>query len=132
MRKFSLIIGVTTTASLICAALIGMEVARVLPAGHLTSDVRDAASLPISIIGTLAALVLGLMVSTAKDARAERGRQIAQISVNWVRLNRIFLSGIFPAHSARAAPGARAVAIQAGVSRAWRAEAQQRRGVELV
>ena len=61
-------------------ALIGIYLNRVLPPEHVKSETRQAVNIAIGLISTLAALVLGLMVASAKssfDARAEDIREIA-------------------------------------------------------
>ena len=61
-------------------ALIGIYLNRALPPEHVKSETRQAVNIAIGLISTLAALVLGLMVASAKssfDARAEDIREIA-------------------------------------------------------
>ena len=49
-------------------ALVGMALRRVLPEDHLTSDAKDVVKLAMGLIATMAALVLGMLVSTAKSS----------------------------------------------------------------
>jgi hypothetical protein len=61
-------------------ALIGMYLNRVLPPEHVKDHTRQAVNIAIGVIATLAALVLGLMVASAKssfDSRADDMREIA-------------------------------------------------------
>jgi len=62
----------------VCGALLGMYLRRVLPADYLKDDTRQIVNVAIGLIATLAALVLGLMVASAKssfDARADEVRE---------------------------------------------------------
>jgi hypothetical protein len=60
---------------LLVAALFGIWLRGRLPVHHLSSDSKDAIRLSTAIIGTLAALALGLLIASAKgaydDARSE-------------------------------------------------------------
>ena len=61
-------------------ALAGIYLNRVLPAEHIKDETRQAVNIAVGVIATLTALVLGLMVASAKnsfDARAEDIREIA-------------------------------------------------------
>ena len=61
-----------------CGALLGMYLRRVLPPEYLKDDTRQIVNVAIGLIATLAALVLGLMVASAKssfDARADEVRE---------------------------------------------------------
>src|SRR5438105_10931096 len=58
-------------------AVLGIYLHRVLPPEHMKDDTRQITNVAIGLIATLAALVLGLMVASAKssfDARAEEVR----------------------------------------------------------
>src|SRR6266480_6381833 len=50
------------------AVLLGRALRRVLPEDHLTADSRDAIKLAMGLMATMTALVLGLLVSSAKGA----------------------------------------------------------------
>ena len=61
-------------------ALAGIYLNAILPPEQIKDETRQAVNIAVGIIATLAALVLGLMVSSAKssfDARADDVRQIA-------------------------------------------------------
>ena len=61
-------------------ALAGIYLNRVLPPEHIKDETRQAVNIAVGVIATLTALVLGLMVASAKssfDARAEDIREIA-------------------------------------------------------
>jgi hypothetical protein len=61
-------------------AIVGIYLRRVLPPDHIKEDTRQIVNVAIGLIATLAALVLGLMVASAKssfDAHAEEVRESA-------------------------------------------------------
>jgi hypothetical protein len=68
-------------------ALIGMYVRSVLPEGHLQEDVKDIVRLSTGLIGTIAALVLGLLIASAKSSYDARSTQIKQITSNIILLD---------------------------------------------
>lgn len=56
-----------TAACIFGGALLGFALRRVVPVAHLDQDARDAIKLSAGTISLLAALVLGLLVSSAKN-----------------------------------------------------------------
>jgi hypothetical protein len=57
---------------LVTAALFGRRVHRYLPEDHLGADSRDSVKLAMGLVATMTALVLGLLVSSAKVAFLDR------------------------------------------------------------
>src|SRR5262245_56436164 len=53
---------------LIAAVVVGRAIRSLLPNEHVTSDSRDAIKLAMGLVATMSALVLGLLVSSAKGA----------------------------------------------------------------
>lgn len=66
-----------------------MRAARSLPGTHLNSDGRDVIKLAIALIATLVALVLGLMIATAKGAYDSQAASVRQMAANLLLLDRI-------------------------------------------
>jgi hypothetical protein len=57
--------------SLVCVfggALVGLLLHAILPEHHLSSESKDIVKLGVGLVGTMAALVLGLLVAAAKSA----------------------------------------------------------------
>jgi hypothetical protein len=82
----------TTAIVFICVfggALIGMALRYVVPAHHLTSETKDVLKLGVGLIGTMSALVLGLLVASAKSSYDTRGNEITQIAASSVMLDRM-------------------------------------------
>jgi hypothetical protein len=66
-------------------ALLGMF----LPGHHLSTDDKDVVRLGTGLIGTIAALVLGLLIASAKSSYDTQSTQINQMTANVVLLDRL-------------------------------------------
>ena len=71
------------------SALIGMSLRAALPEQHLSADSKDTVRLGMGMIGTMAALVLGLLVASAKNFYDEQSSELTQMSANIVLLDRV-------------------------------------------
>jgi hypothetical protein len=84
----------STTISLIAltcifgGALVGILLHRILPERHLSSDSKDIVKLGVGLVGTMSALVLGLLVAAAKGAYDAQSAELTQISANIAALDR--------------------------------------------
>jgi hypothetical protein len=83
-----------TTGSIVFAcvfagALLGMLLRKILPEDHLSSDSKDVVKLGMGLIGTMAALVLSLLISSAKGAYDTRSSEVTQMSANIILLDRV-------------------------------------------
>src|SRR6516162_455970 len=74
----SLVIGLISTACIFGGALIGMWLHKVLPEHHLDTASKDTIKLGAGLLATMAALVLGLLVSSAKSSFDAMNTGIAQ------------------------------------------------------
>ena len=75
-------------AASIAAFRVGNRLARRLPVGHLTSEARHAAHVGIGMLATLLALVLGLMITSAKHSFDDRQTELLRIASTVVLLDR--------------------------------------------
>ena len=76
-------------ACLIAAVLLGRALRRVLPEQHLTADSRDVIKLAIGLVATMSALVLGLLVSSAKGAYDTERNEVIQMAAKVAFLDRV-------------------------------------------
>ena len=83
----ALIVATVTFALVFGGALLGMYFRNVLPEDHLGEDVRDVIKLSTGLIGTMAALVLGLLIASAKNSYDTKSTQIKQITANIILLD---------------------------------------------
>jgi hypothetical protein len=70
------------------ATLLGIRIRSRLPAHHLNEDSRDVVKLSTAQVGTMAALVLGLLVASAKGFYDSQATELIQISANMILLDR--------------------------------------------
>jgi hypothetical protein len=76
-----------TFALVFGGALLGMYFRNALSEDHLREDVRDVIKLSTGLIGTMAALVLGLLIASAKSSYDTKSTQIKQITANIILLD---------------------------------------------
>jgi hypothetical protein len=82
-------IGLASFVVIFGGALLGIFAARVLPEHHLSDQTRTVVSLSMAVVGTLSALVLGLMISTANSSFSTQSREVVAISVDLIRVERM-------------------------------------------
>src|SRR5215469_10083348 len=70
-------------------ALLGSFLGGVLPAVHVSTDSKDVIKLGIGVVGTMSALVLGLLLASAKSSFENQKNEVTQMSVNVIQLDRI-------------------------------------------
>jgi hypothetical protein len=83
------------------AALGGAVVRPWLPQHHVSSESKDLLKQGLTIVGTMTALVLGLLVASAKSSFDEESAEVTKVTANIVVLDRIL------AHDGPKANGAR-------------------------
>jgi hypothetical protein len=91
----------------LAGALAGMALRTLLPKHHLDADTRDLVKLGVGLIGTMSALLLGLLVSSTKASYDARRSEVTQIAANAILLDRAL------AHFGPEAAGARAALREA-------------------
>ena len=85
----SIFVSSTVFAFVFAGALAGMALRRALPDDHLGSDAKDVLKLAIGLIATMAALVLGMLVSTAKSSYDTRKSEVAEMSSRIVAIDQL-------------------------------------------
>ena len=78
-----------TFACVFAGAMVGIGIAVALPDHHRSGDSRDVIKLAIGMIATLSALVLGLLVATAKGTFDEQNHTVNQVATKIILLDRI-------------------------------------------
>jgi hypothetical protein len=71
------------------SALLGVVLRAALPQGHLSADSKDTVRLGMGMIATMAALVLGLLVASAKSFYDTQSAELTQLSANVILLERV-------------------------------------------
>jgi hypothetical protein len=85
----SIVISSIVFACVFGSALVAMFVKRALPEHHLSADSKDVVKLGMGLIATLAALVLGLLIATAKGTYDTQSSAIKELSANVLLIDRI-------------------------------------------
>jgi hypothetical protein len=69
-------------------AVVGLLLHAVLPHHHLGAETKDIVKLGMGLVGTMAALVLGLLVASAKGSYDAQSAEVTQLSANIALLDR--------------------------------------------
>jgi len=68
--------------------MLGMWLRSILPEHHLNTETKDLVKLGVGLIGTMAALLLGLLVASAKSSYDARSSELTQMAANTILLDR--------------------------------------------
>jgi hypothetical protein len=82
-------IGLIVFACIFGAALFGIFLRSILPEQHLSPDSKDTVRLGIGVIATMVALVLGLLVASAKNIYDTQSSELTQLSANVIMLDNV-------------------------------------------
>jgi Protein of unknown function (DUF4239) len=72
-----------------CGAFLGSALRKLLPGHHLGPDAKDVVRLGTGLVGTIAALVLGLLIASAKNSFDTQRTQIRQLTANIILLDEL-------------------------------------------
>jgi hypothetical protein len=70
-------------------SILGMFLRSRLPESHLTSDSKDVIKLTMGVLGTMAALVLALLINSAKSSFDTQSHEITQAAADFILLDRV-------------------------------------------
>ena len=70
-------------------ALFGMLLRKILPPHHLDAESKDVVKLGMALIATMSALVLGLLIASAKSSFDAQKGEFTQMSANIIQLDRV-------------------------------------------
>jgi hypothetical protein len=74
---------------LVGVVLLGKGVSRCLPEHHRSGDSKDAVKLAMGLVATMTALLLGLLISSAKDSYDAQRSEVIQIAAKVTFLDRV-------------------------------------------
>ena len=75
--------------SLVAMVLLGRSMRRHLPSDHLSADSKDAVKLAMGLVATMTALLLGLLVSSAKGTYDTQRNEVIQMAAKVAFLDRV-------------------------------------------
>ena len=84
-----LLISLIAFALILGGALAGMAVRPLLSDQHVHADSRDVVKLTAGMIGTLTALVLGLLIASAKNTFDQKTNQVRQMTATIILLDEL-------------------------------------------
>jgi type II secretory pathway pseudopilin PulG len=84
----SVTVSLTIFACVFGGALLGLLLHATLPEHHLSKETQDIVKLGMGLVGTMAALVLGLLVASAKGSYDAQSAEVTQLSANIALLDR--------------------------------------------
>jgi hypothetical protein len=84
----STIIGLISFAAIFGGVIMGLFVRRRLPGQHLSTETQSAVTVSVAVIGTLSALVLGLMITAANHSFSARSDEVRELSLQLIRMER--------------------------------------------
>jgi hypothetical protein len=82
-------IGWIVLACIFGGALLGMVLRPILPQHHLSADSKDVVKLGMGLTATMAALVLALLIASAKSSYDTQRSELTQMSANVILLDRV-------------------------------------------
>ena len=82
-------IGWIVFACVFGGVLLGMFLRTALPEHHLSMDSKDVVKLGMGLLATMAALLLSLMIASAKSSYDTQSSELTQLSANIVLLDRV-------------------------------------------
>src|SRR3954454_22840961 len=80
--------GLISFAAIFAGALIGLFARKRLPSHHLGSETQSAITVSVAVLGTLSALVLGLMITAANSSFSARSDEVRELSLQLIRMDR--------------------------------------------
>jgi len=115
-------IALLSLVSVLGGAALGMFVRSVLPQNHLSADTKDTVKLAMGLVATMTALVLGLLVASAKGSYDAQRNQLIQMAAKFAFLDRVL------ANCGPDAPEARAqlrMSVEQMIARIWPDKSRQ-------
>src|SRR5207249_3912998 len=113
------LVSVIVFVILVAVTFLGGRLRRVLPAEQLSAESKDGMKLALGLVATMTAILLGLLISSAKSAFDTTGSEVMQMAAKIALLDRVLvLYGPETAEARRALRDATAE----GVRRTWPAE----------
>jgi hypothetical protein len=118
----AIVLSLIAFAIILGGATLGALLRKTLPDHHLAGDAKDIFRLGAGLIGTMSALVLGLLIASAKSSYETQSTQVQHLTADLVLMDRLL------AHYGPEARPARELirrAVGPMVERIWREDSAQ-------
>jgi hypothetical protein len=102
--------------------LLGARLRRLVPAEHLSADSKDAVKLALGLVATMTAILLGLLVSSAKSSFDTARSEVMQMAAKIALLDRVLM--LYGPQTADARHALRD-SVAEGVRRTWPADGRR-------
>ncbi|BBZ20920.1 bestrophin-like domain [Mycolicibacterium gadium] len=83
-----ILIGIVVFAIIFGGSLLGMFLGKILPDPHMSSESRDTIRTIMATLGTLSAVVLGLLTGSSISSLAEKESELRSAGVQFIMLDR--------------------------------------------
>ncbi len=107
---------------LVGVTLLGARLRRLVPAEHLSADSKDAVKLALGLVATMTAILLGLLVSSAKSSFDTARSEVMQMAAKIALLDRVLK--LYGPQTADARHALRD-SVAEGVRRTWPADGRR-------
>jgi hypothetical protein len=107
---------------LVSVTLLGARLRQVIPPEHLSADSKDAVKLALGLVATMTAILLGLLVSSAKSSFDTARSAVMQMAAKIALLDRVLM--LYGPQTADARHALRD-SVAAGVRRIWPAHGRR-------
>jgi hypothetical protein len=87
--KIAPYVGLVVLVVVFASAVIGSLIRRKLPESHFTDETRNVITLSMGVVGTLTALVLGLLIATASGTFNTRNQEVTTLAAKMIQLDRL-------------------------------------------
>jgi hypothetical protein len=87
--KIAPYVGLIVLVVVFASAMIGSLIRRKLPESHFTDETKNVINLSMGVVGTLTALVLGLLIATASGTFNTRSQEVTTLAAKMIQLDRL-------------------------------------------
>jgi hypothetical protein len=83
------LIALVVFAVVFCSAILGLLLRRFLPAHHLTDETKGVVILATGVVGTLTALVLGLLIAAASNSFNTKNEEVISMAAEVIQIDHL-------------------------------------------
>jgi len=124
-----IMVGLIVFACILGGALLGMALRKIAPDHHLDPKSQEVVKLGIGVIATMAALVLGLLIASAKTSFDNQNNALTEMSAKVILLDRI-LAHYGPRETKEIRDSLRAAVVRT-IDQTWAADSSRSPRTEL-